>query len=77
MCINKLVDNLSICIEDEVKSIVEKIWMDRLVEEFVQEVKPQVEEKLKLLAFDTINRYYSAMDMKERLDISFSVKAVN
>jgi hypothetical protein len=74
MSVNRLVDNLSICMEGEVKLILEKIWMDQLVEEFVQSVKPKVEEKLKELTFDTINRFYSVDIMKENLVIQFNLK---
>jgi hypothetical protein len=71
--INRLIDNISICMESQVKGIIEKIWIDRAVEEFVQEIKPKIEEKLKELTFDTIERYYSATYMKDNLNIHFKL----
>ena len=70
----RLVANLTICMESDVKNIIEKIWVDQLVEEFVKEVQPKVKEKLEELAFSTIESYYSADIMKDTLNINFNLR---
>jgi len=71
--INRLIDSLSICMEKEAKAILEKIWIDQLVGEFVQSVKPKVEAKLSEITFDSINRFYSADIMKDQLEVHFKL----